>query len=60
MFTGPPVEYADRERQARDRAVQVAALLSEIDALGLGPTTGRLTTPGAGTLRKTGDTWEIR
>ncbi|MBC2879807.1 MULTISPECIES: hypothetical protein [Streptomyces] len=60
MFTGSPAEYADRERQARDRAAQVVALLSEIDTLGLGPTTGQLTIPGIGTLRKIGDAWEIR
>ncbi|WP_372412827.1 hypothetical protein [Streptomyces luteireticuli] len=60
MFTGTAAELADRERQARAIAEQIAALLTKAGQLGLGPAFGSITIPGAGEIRPTGDEWTLR
>ena len=59
MFTGTPEQLRDRERQAREIARQVAALLNQIPALGLGPAMGQLIIPGAD-IRSAGGNWSVR
>ncbi|MEF9915722.1 hypothetical protein RJT17_37430 [Streptomyces sp. P5-A9] len=46
MFTGTAEELRARQAQARELAEQAAALLDQIDALGLGAGGGQLHTPG--------------
>ena len=46
MFTGTPEQLRDRERKARKIAQQVAALLNQVNDLGLGPAMGSLIIPG--------------
>ena len=58
MFTGTADELRERQEQARELAQQAAALLDQIDALGLGACNGQLHTP-AGFLRKQPDGWTV-
>ncbi|MFG2183396.1 hypothetical protein ACGFLS_32395 [Streptomyces abikoensis] len=61
MFTGTAAELADREQRARRLADQIAALLNEIEDLGLGPAVGgAVTIPGAGEITCTRRGWIIR
>ncbi|MEU6680943.1 hypothetical protein [Streptomyces sp. NPDC046925] len=46
MFTGTAEELRARQTQARELAQEAAALLNQIDALGLGACAGEVTTPG--------------
>lgn len=59
MFTGTPAQLRDRERQARNLAGQVAALLNKASDLGLGPAMGNLIIPGAD-IRNNGGRWTVR
>lgn len=58
MFTGTPAELKRREAQARQLAEQVAELLSQFEAIGLGPASGQLHTPG-GIIRQSGRSWTV-
>lgn len=58
MFTGTPAELKHREAQARRLAEQVAELLSQFEAIGLGPASGQLHTPG-GIIRPSGRGWTV-
>ncbi|GAA0426478.1 hypothetical protein [Streptomyces luteireticuli] len=60
MFTGSAEELARRQQQACRHAEAIAALLSEIAALDLGPAVGCIAIPGVGELRATSAGWTIR
>ncbi|WP_097922965.1 hypothetical protein [Streptomyces sp. wa1063] len=57
MFTGTAQELREREEQARQLAEQAAALLDQIDALGLGQGGGQLHTPGGMIRNRPGQGW---
>ncbi|GGX46606.1 hypothetical protein [Streptomyces noursei] len=59
MFTGTVEEFNERMGQAHELAEQVAVLLDQIDALGVGTAAGQLLIPG-GTLRRApGKGWTV-
>lgn len=51
-------EQNRREAEARELGEQVAALLTQIEALNAGPVVGSLTIPGA-RIRRFGEGWEL-
>ncbi|MEU2076617.1 hypothetical protein [Streptomyces sp. NPDC013489] len=51
-------EQRRREAEARELGEQVAALLTQIEALGAGPAIGDITIPGA-RIRRFDDGWEV-
>ncbi|MCY0947798.1 hypothetical protein [Streptomyces antarcticus] len=59
MFTGTAEELRARETQARELAEQAAALLDQIDALGLGAGGGQLHTPGGIIRNRPGQGWTV-
>ncbi|MFG3042933.1 hypothetical protein ACGFYZ_39140 [Streptomyces sp. NPDC048330] len=59
MFTGTADELRAREAQARELAEQAAALLDQIDALGLGAAGGQLHTPGGIIRNQPGRGWTV-
>ncbi|WP_331729594.1 hypothetical protein [Streptomyces platensis] len=59
MFTGAAEELRARQSQAREFAEQVAALLDQIDALGLGEGGGQLHTPGGIIRIRPGQGWTV-
>ncbi|MBC2869825.1 hypothetical protein [Streptomyces mexicanus] len=60
MFNGTPEELRQRQAQARELAEQAAAILDQIDALGMGEGVGQLHLPNVGVLRKRpGQGWVI-
>ncbi|MFB7829461.1 hypothetical protein [Streptomyces hydrogenans] len=59
MFTGRPENLAAAEAEAAVKAEVIARLLDEIDALGLGQTSGRIL--GAGIeIRRGEQGWTVR
>lgn len=59
MFTGTPEELRQRQDQARELAEQAAALLDQIDALGLSEGMGQLHTPGGVIRKRPGQGWVV-
>lgn len=59
MFTGTAEELRARQAQARELAEQAAALLDQIDALGLGAGGGQLHTPGGIIRIRLGQGWTV-
>ncbi|MEU8622640.1 hypothetical protein [Streptomyces sp. NPDC048623] len=59
MFTGTAEELRARQEQARELAERAAALLDEIDALGLGVGGGQLHTPGGVIRVRPGEGWTV-
>ncbi|MFE9797053.1 hypothetical protein ACFYRL_35635 [Streptomyces goshikiensis] len=59
MFIGTAAELRDREAKARELAERAAALLDEIDALGLGAGVGQLHTPGGIIRIRPGEGWTV-
>ncbi|MEU8544776.1 hypothetical protein AB0C52_33065 [Streptomyces sp. NPDC048717] len=59
MFTGTAEELRARQAQARELAEQAAALLDQIDALGLGAGAGQLHTPGGVIRNRSGEGWTV-
>ncbi|MFJ3176678.1 hypothetical protein ACIPJK_38990 [Streptomyces roseus] len=59
MFTGTAEELRARQAQARELAEQAAALLDQIDALGLGAGGGQLHTPGGVIRNWPGEGWTV-
>ncbi|MFJ5099359.1 hypothetical protein [Streptomyces sp. NPDC088557] len=60
MYTGRPEELRRLEQQAAALAAEIAALMTRIDALGLGqclPAQGRIAGPGFDIRRTTGRGW---
>jgi hypothetical protein len=51
-------EQREKERQARELADQVAALLEQIEDLNAGRVSGQLTVPGA-RIRRIGNGWTV-
>ncbi|MFJ3914488.1 PIN domain-containing protein [Streptomyces vinaceus] len=58
MFTGTAEELRKREDRAHQIAQQIAALITEAEALGLGPARGEIHLPGA-SVRRRGEGWTI-
>ncbi|MFE4265371.1 hypothetical protein [Streptomyces sp. NPDC056883] len=58
MFTGTPEQLRQREEKAGQLAEQVAELLNQIDALGIGTGNGQLHTPG-GQIRQSTNGWTV-
>ncbi|MFI8007992.1 hypothetical protein [Streptomyces sp. NPDC086010] len=59
MFTGTAEELRARQAQARELAEQAAALLDQIEALGLGAGGGQLLTPGGIIRNRPGQGWTV-
>lgn len=59
MFTGTPEELQQREAQARNIAGRIAMLLDDLEALGLGPASGQLHTPGGLIRQQPGRGWVV-
>ncbi|MEU9654271.1 hypothetical protein AB0E00_35995 [Streptomyces sp. NPDC048110] len=59
MFTGTAGELRARQAQARELTEQAAALLDQIDALGLGTDDGQLHTPGGIIRIRPGEGWTV-
>ncbi|MFB6881403.1 hypothetical protein ACFCY8_11260 [Streptomyces noursei] len=59
MFTGTVDQFNERQEQARELAEQVAALLDQIDALGVGAATGQVLIPGGTIRRAPGNGWTV-
>ncbi|MFE9437090.1 hypothetical protein [Streptomyces sp. NPDC006640] len=54
-----PEELRQRKAQGRELAEQAAALLNQIEALGLGGTNGQVFLPEIGYLRKRPEGWVL-
>ncbi|MFC8658142.1 hypothetical protein ACFUCT_23525 [Streptomyces parvus] len=59
MFTGTAEELRARQAQARELAGRAAALLDEIDSLGLGAGGGQLHTAGGIIRVRPGEGWTV-
>jgi hypothetical protein len=59
MFTGRPEDLAAAEAEITVKAEVIARLLDEIDALGVGQTSGRLLGPGI-EIRRDERGWTVR
>lgn len=61
MYTGTPEELRRKENEAAHLAVQIAALLTEVEALGVSqvmPRQGAISGPGF-TIRRIGNRWSV-
>ncbi|MFB7032219.1 MULTISPECIES: hypothetical protein [unclassified Streptomyces] len=59
MFTGRPEDLAAAEAEIAVKAEVIARLLDEIDALGIGQTSGRILGPGV-EIRRQEQGWTVR
>ncbi|MFJ9412423.1 hypothetical protein [Streptomyces sp. NPDC101393] len=59
MFAGTAEELRARQAQARELAMQAAALLDQIDALGVGEGAGQLHTAGGVIRNRPGQGWTV-
>ncbi|MGW6420461.1 hypothetical protein [Streptomyces sp. NPDC055055] len=59
MFTGTPKELRQTEERARELATRTAELLAQLDALGIGQTSGQLHTPGGIIRRNLDGGWTV-
>jgi hypothetical protein len=62
MYSGRPQDLARKEQQAAALAAEIAALMTRIDSLGIGPclpAQGRIAGPGFD-IRRTERGWTVR